>query len=172
MTTLTEDAQALWRQIQAEQAPDAEPQEITEADRDPLAEEPAIAADAPVSNAPAEVSQAEYIEALLDIAAGLKAENDELRRIAASALEQAREVEQLREMLGGVTEPAPPEEDPSPDLSLEFMAATGAAVEALRNDIETLRSEDTALLGDILALRSELRALAEPSRRRWWRFGR
>ena len=170
--SLSEDAQVLWAQIQAEQAPDAEPQEMTEAEQASVAEEPAIADDAPVSDAVPEVSQAEYVDALVQIAAELTAENLRLREIAATALEQAREVEHLRQLLG-VTEPAPIEEDPSPDLSQEFMAATAAAVEALRSDVETLRSEDAALLGDVLRLRSQLRALAEvPRRRRWWRFGR
>ena len=159
MSTLTEDAQVLWQQIQAEQGHDPEPQEISEAvEAAPVDVEPVDVASL-ASDAEPAVTQEAYIEALVEIAANLQAENLEIRRIAATALERAREVEQLRAMLG-VTEPVAVEED-LPDLSEEFMAATAAAVEALRG-------EDAMLLGEVVAVRAELRELAESSRRRWW----
>jgi hypothetical protein len=151
---MVEEGQALWAQIQAAQSADVEPQEVTESNGGvSLVADPAADEAGPVADAVPEVTQAEYVAALVQIAADLTTENNTLRQIAATALEQAAEVGQLREMLG-ISEP-------SPGVSEEFMAETAAAV-------EQLRGEDAALLADIMALRSELRALTQ-SRRRWWR---
>ena len=151
MSSLAEEGQALWAQLQREQATEHdEPQESLVADDASLAAEPADAD--PASGASSEVTQAEYVAALITIAADLTTENEKLRQIAATALEQAAEVTQLRAMLGI--------EEPQLSLSEQFMAETAAAP-------ERLRGEDTALLADITALRSELHDLTQ-TRRRWW----
>ena len=153
MGSLVEEGQTLWAQIQREQANEHEPEENLAADDAALVEEFTTDEAQPVADPSPEVSQAEYVAALITIAADLTTENEKLRQIAATALEQAAEVTQSRAILGI--------EEPQLSLGEQFMAATATAIDGLRG-------EDTALLADVMALRSELRDLTQP-RRRWWR---
>ena len=138
---MVEEGQALWAKIQAERTHDAESQKVSEPDEAVPVDESTSVMPLMPDGEPA-VTQEEYVAALVQIAADLTVENTTLRQIAATALEQAAEVGQLRSLLGL--------DEPIVDARDELLVA-----------IDELRFEV-----------AELRERVDAPRRRWWRFGR